>query len=80
MQMIKAGIYYFVLVFGAGFVLGTICVLWVVPKFGTRTAELLEMPLMLAVIILAARGQCGVLPCLPRCLDGWRSVLLRLDF
>lgn len=55
MQMLKAGVYYFVLVFGAGFVLGTIRVLWVVPKFGTRTAELMETPLMLVVIVLAAR-------------------------
>lgn len=46
---------YFALVFGAGFVLGTVRVLWVVPRFGERTAELMEMPLMLAVTIFAAR-------------------------
>jgi hypothetical protein len=55
MQVLKAGAVYFALVFGAGFVLGTIRVLWVVPRFGERTAELMEMPLMLAVTIFAAR-------------------------
>ena len=55
MQVLKAGVVYFALVFGAGFVLGTIRVLWVVPSFGERTAELMEMPIMLAVTILAAR-------------------------
>ncbi|MGQ0695414.1 MAG: hypothetical protein ACT4OL_07550, partial [Nitrospiraceae bacterium] len=38
-----------------GIVLGTIRVLVVVPLFGERTAELLEMPLMLIVIVAAAR-------------------------
>lgn len=55
MQIIQAGLLYFVLVFGAGFVLGPIRILWVVPQLGTRIAELLEMPIMLVVIVLAAR-------------------------
>jgi hypothetical protein len=55
MQVVKAGAVYFALVFGAGFVLGTIRTLWVVPRFGTRMAELMEMPIMLAVTIVAAR-------------------------
>ena len=55
MQVVKAGVLYFALVFGAGFVLGTIRTLWVVPRVGTRTAELMEMPIMLAVTIVAAR-------------------------
>jgi hypothetical protein len=54
-QLVKAALVYFSLVFGAGFVLGTIRVLWLVPAVGTRAAELLEMPGMLAVIILSAR-------------------------
>lgn len=55
MQVVKAGALYFAVVFGAGFVLGTIRTLWVVPRFGTRMAELMEMPIMLAVTIVAAR-------------------------
>jgi hypothetical protein len=55
MRALAAGLVYFALVFGAGFVLGPIRVLWVVPKLGTRAAELLEAPIMLAVIVVAAR-------------------------
>lgn len=54
MKTLKAGLFYFALVFGAGFVLGTIRILWIVPNFGTRTAELMETPIMLVVIIFAA--------------------------
>lgn len=35
--------------------LGPIRVLWAVPRFGTRMAELMEMPIMLVVIVVAAR-------------------------
>lgn len=35
--------------------LGTIRTLWVVPRVGVRKAELMEMPIMLAVTILAAQ-------------------------
>lgn len=51
---IKAGLLYFAIVFGIGCVLGPIRILWAVPQFGPRIAELLEMPLMLVVIIGAA--------------------------
>jgi hypothetical protein len=54
-RVVKAGAIYFAFVFGAGFMLGTIRVLWLVPAVGTRTAELLEMPVMFTVIILSAR-------------------------
>ena len=54
-RTLKSGLLYFTLVFGAGFVLGTIRVLWVVPRFGERMAELMETPIMLVVTILAAR-------------------------
>ena len=55
MRILKAGVVYFLIVFSAGFVLGPIRILWVVPQLGTRTAELVEMPIMLTVIVLAAR-------------------------
>lgn len=55
MRIMKAGVLYFALVFGAGFVLGPIRILWVVPRFGTRIAELMEAPIMFVVIIVAAR-------------------------
>jgi hypothetical protein len=55
MRTLKSGVIYFALVFGAGFVLGTIRILWVVPRFGTRMAELLESPIMFVVTIVAAR-------------------------
>jgi len=55
MQTLKAGALYFGVVFGAGFALGTIRVLWAVPAFGTRVAELLESPLMLVAVVFAAR-------------------------
>jgi hypothetical protein len=50
-----AALLYFVLTFGAGFVLGPIRLLWVVPRLGERLAELLEMPIMFVVIVAAAR-------------------------
>jgi len=55
MQILKAGVIYFALVFGVGFVLGAIRILWVVPRFGARTAELMETPIMFVVTIVAAR-------------------------
>jgi len=54
-RTIKAGITYFALVFGAGFVLGMIRVPFLVPRLGERVAELVEMPFMFVAILLAAR-------------------------
>ena len=56
MQVLTAGALYFALVFAAGFVLGPIRVLWAEPRFGPRVAELMEAPLMLVVIVVAARA------------------------
>jgi hypothetical protein len=55
MQILKPGALYFGLVFGAGFVLGTIRTMLVIPRFGTRMAELMETPIMFVATILAAR-------------------------
>lgn len=55
MQILKGGVLYFAVVFGAGFLLGIARVLLVVPRVGERMAELMEAPLMLAVTFLAAR-------------------------
>jgi len=54
MQALKAGTLYFVLVFGAGFLLGMVRVPFLVPRLGARVAELIEMPLMVVAIIVAA--------------------------
>lgn len=40
--------------FATGFVFGTIRVLWIVPIVGVRLAELMELPIMLAVTMIAA--------------------------
>jgi hypothetical protein len=53
--MLKAALSYFALVFGAGFALGAVRVPFLVPRLGMRTAELLEAPVMLAVVFFAAR-------------------------
>jgi len=54
-RTIKAGLAYFALAFGAGFVLGSIRVLFLVPRLGERVAELAEMPVMFVVILVSAR-------------------------
>ena len=68
MRTLKAGVLYFAVVFGAGFVLGPIRVLWVVPRLGVRVAELLETPIMLAVIVVAARWVVRRLAIVPKAL------------
>jgi hypothetical protein len=40
MRILQAGVLYFALAFGAGFVLGPIRLLWAAPTFGTKAAEL----------------------------------------
>ncbi len=54
-RVVKAGTVYFGLVFAAGFLFGVLRELWVAPRLGSMTAELLEMPMMFVVIGLAAR-------------------------
>jgi hypothetical protein len=54
MRTLKAGSLYFIVVFGSGFVLGPIRIFWLVPRVGERSAELLEAPIMLIIIVIAA--------------------------
>jgi len=54
-KLLRAAALYFALVFGAGFLLGTIRVPFLVPRLGVRTAELLETPVMLVVMFFASR-------------------------
>jgi hypothetical protein len=53
--LLRAGLTYFTLVFAAGFALGVLRVGWAVERLGERTAELIEAPMMLLVVFLAAR-------------------------
>ena len=55
MHKFRAGLVYFVLVFGAGFALGSIRVPFLVPRMGVRYAELLEMPFMFLAVLVSAR-------------------------
>lgn len=55
MRILKAGLVYFLWVFGTGFALAFIRIPLLVPAFGVRIAELLETPVMLAVIVWASR-------------------------
>jgi hypothetical protein len=52
---IKAALAYFAIVFAAGFVLGTIRTLLLVPRVGPFTAVLIEIPVMLALAWIACR-------------------------
>jgi hypothetical protein len=54
-QVIKAGLVYFVLAFGAGLIFGSVRVPFLVPRLGERVAELIEMPFMFVVVLLSAR-------------------------
>lgn len=74
MRILRVAALYFLLVFGAGFILGTGRVLILVPLIGERTAELLEMPLILGVIVATARWV------VRHKLDGRQSSALSVGF
>ena len=52
---VRLGFLYFITVFAVGFVLGAIRVLWLVPVLGVRTAELIEVPVMITASAVIAR-------------------------
>jgi hypothetical protein len=54
MTLITAGVLYFAVVFGMGFLLASLRLFWLVPRVGTRKAKWLELPMMLVVSGLAA--------------------------
>ncbi|MBX3305681.1 MAG: hypothetical protein KF751_06455 [Nitrospira sp.] len=74
MRILRVAALYFLLVFEAGFILGTGRVLILVPLIGERIAELVEMPLMLAVIVATARWM------VRHKLDGRQSSALSVGF
>ncbi len=53
---LRAGAAYFAIVFAIGFVLGTIRVIFVIPRIGETNAVLIELPLMLALSWAACMG------------------------
>ncbi len=55
MRDLSQAITYFSIVFAAGFALAFIRIPFLVPRYGVRTAELIEIPVMLIVIGLSSR-------------------------
>jgi hypothetical protein len=53
-KIASAAVLYFLAVFGAGFVLGPIRVLWLEPRLGVVAATLCEAPFLLLAMIAAA--------------------------
>ena len=54
LRVSRAAAVYFGIVFGVGFLLAMVRVPFLVPRWGERVAELVEMPFMLVAIFLAA--------------------------
>jgi hypothetical protein len=82
MRILEAGALYFALVFGSGFLLGVVRTLLVEQRLGARKAELLEMPIMLVVTVVAARWTLATLDVpsatFPRVAVGFIALLFLL--
>jgi hypothetical protein len=74
----KAALAYFGWVFGAGFLMGSVRVPVLVPRLGERMAELLEMPVMFAVIWFASRWVVRRFALPPAAGVRWRTGLVAL--
>jgi hypothetical protein len=55
MRIVAAAFAYFAIVFGAGWILGPIRVLWLEPRLGPTLAVVCEAPFLLVVMVVAAR-------------------------
>ncbi len=82
-RALLAATVYFLLVFAAGFALGAVRVILVVPRLGVFAATLIEIPLMLAVAFLACRlvldhWQVPPLPVLRWTMATWFVAMLTL--
>ena len=55
MKTLAAPFLYFAIVFGAGFVVGPLRVLYVEPRVGITTAVLLEAPILLIAMLVGAK-------------------------
>jgi hypothetical protein len=73
LKTVYAGLVYFALVLGTGFVLGVFRVPFVVPRIGERWAELAEMPIMAAAIFFSAGY---VLRHFPEINFPWKSLIV----
>jgi hypothetical protein len=51
----EPGVVYFLVVFAVGWILGPIRTLWAVPRFGALAGALMEAPLMLISMLVAAK-------------------------
>ena len=71
-RIVRASLLYWGLAFAAGWLLGPIRELWVVPRFGRTAGFLLEASLMLLVIFAAARWTIRWLS-VPRSAAPWGS-------
>ena|SRR5688572_28754442 len=55
MEILSAGALYFAIVFGTGFVLGPVRVLFIEPWVGSTLAVMLEAPILLVAMVVGAR-------------------------
>jgi hypothetical protein len=60
MKILGAAVLYFVIVFGAGFLLGPIRVFLLEPRIGTLAAVLCEAPFLLVAILVGSRVAPGL--------------------